>query len=96
MGSPAGPERRRWVLVPHPEFWEDLRYWAEHQPRTTKRVLDLLKEMERDPFTGKGKPEPLRYLGPDVWSRRITEEHRLVYSVGNGRVELLQCRYHYE
>lgn len=51
--------------------------------------------MLRDPFGGIGKPEPLRYLGAEVWSRRLTQEHRLVYVVGEGRVEFLQARYHY-
>jgi len=49
----------------------------------------------RDPFKGKGKPEPLKYLAPGVWSRRLTEEHRLVYLVRNGRIDFLQARYHY-
>ena len=49
----------------------------------------------RDPFKGKGKPEPLEYLAPGVWSRRLTEEHRLAYLVRNGRIDVLQARYHY-
>ena len=49
----------------------------------------------RNPFQGMGKPEPLKFLGPGVWSRRITQEHRLVYVVGRGRIDFVQCRYHY-
>ena len=64
-------------------------------PRVAARILRLVQETQRDPFRGTGKPEPLRFLGAGIWSRRITEEHRLVYKVDAGRVVLLQCRYHY-
>lgn len=79
----------------HPEFREDLRYWVANDRRTALRVLDLVEAILRDPFAGIGKPEPLKYLGSDVWSRRLTQEHRLVYLVKQARVEFLQCRYHY-
>jgi toxin YoeB len=62
----------------HPEFCEDLRYWVETERRMTLRVLALVEGMPRDPFRGLGKPEPLKYLGTGVWSRRLTQEHRLV------------------
>jgi toxin YoeB len=58
-------------------------------------VLDLVEAVLREPFTGPGKPEPLKYLLAGAWSRRITEEHRLVYLVQSGRVDFLQARYHY-
>jgi toxin YoeB len=77
------------LAVCHPEFLEDLRYWVE------KRLLELVEAVLRDPFDGIGKPEPLKYLGPDIWSRRITQEHRCVYLVKADRVEFLQGRYHY-
>jgi toxin YoeB len=80
----------------HPEFREDLRYWVETDRRTALRVLDLVEAVLRDPFSGIGKPEPLKYLGAGVWSRRITQEHRLVYVVSAERIDFLQARYHYE
>jgi toxin YoeB len=83
------------VAVFHPEFLEDLQYWVETDRRVAKRLLELVKATLRAPFDGIGKPEPLKYLGPDVWSRRITQEHRCVYLVKQDRVEFLQGRYHY-
>jgi len=88
------PDERRLAVV-HPEFLEDLRYWVETDRRTAKRLLDLVEAVLRNPFVGIGKPEPLRYLGSDVWSRRITQEHRCVYLVKADRIEFLQGRYHY-
>jgi toxin YoeB len=83
------------VAVFHPEFLEDLQYWVETDRRVAKRLLELVKAALRVPFDGIGKPELLKYLGPDVWSRRITQEHRCVYLVKQDRVEFLQGRYHY-
>jgi toxin YoeB len=77
------------------EFIEDLRYWVDTDRKTAKRVLNLVEAILRDPFTGIGKPEPLKYLAPGVWSRRISQEHRLVYLVRDGRIDFLQARYHY-
>lgn len=82
-------------LVLDADFLEDLTYWSGQEPRMVGRILKLLEEIRRQPFAGTGKPEPLRHLGPGVWSRRITQEHRLVYRVDAGKVWLLQCRYHY-
>ena len=79
----------------HPEFREDLRYWVETKRRTALRVLDLVEAIQRDPFRGLGKPEPLKYLGAGGWSRRLTQEHRIVYLVSADRVDFLQARYHY-
>lgn len=79
-----------------PEFREDLRYWVETDRRTALRIFNLIETIMRDPFQGIGKPEPLKYLGVGVWSRRITQEHRLVYVVGKERVDFVQARYHYE
>ena len=78
-----------------PQFREDLSYWVGHDRRTALRTLRLVEAVLRDPFCGEGKPELLKHLGPDVWSRRITEEHRLVYLVKADAVHFLQCRYHY-
>lgn len=81
--------------VCHPEFLEDLQHWVEQDRRTAKRLIQLMKAVMRSPFDGIGKPEPLRHLGSGVWSRRITQEHRLVYVVKDKTVEFLQGRYHY-
>lgn len=79
----------------HPEFLEDLQHWIETDRRTARRLLELMKAVLRDPFSGSGKPEPLKNLGSGVWSRRITQEHRCVYLVKADSVEFLQGRYHY-
>ena len=89
---PKKPER---LAVFHPEFRQDLRYWVETNRRVALRVLDLVEAVVRDPFQGIGKPEPLKYVLAGAWSRRITEEHRLVYAVTADRVDFLQARYHY-
>lgn len=87
--------RRERHAVFQPEFREDLRYWVRADRKVALRVLDLVEAVLRDPFQGIGKPEPLRHLGSGVWSRRLTEEHRLVYVVTDDRIDFLQCRYHY-
>lgn len=83
------------LAVFDPGFIEDLRFWVETDRRVAKRLLEIVEAVLRDPFDGIGKPEPLKYLGSDVWSRRITQEHRCVYLVKSGRVDFLQGRYHY-
>jgi toxin YoeB len=83
------------IAVFQPEFREDLRHWVQTDRRVALRVLELVEAVMRDPFQGIGKPEPLKYLTPDLWSRRITQEHRLVYLVRDERVDFLQGRYHY-
>ena len=83
------------LAIFQPEFREDLIYWVKTDRKTALRVLKLVEAVLRDPFSGLGKPEPLKYLGAGVWSRRITQEHRLVYLVGQDRVDFLQARYHY-
>jgi toxin YoeB len=83
------------VSVFQPEFREDLRYWVETNRKTAIKVLHLVEVIMRDPFEGIGKPEPLKYLGANVWSRRLTQEHRVVYLVGPDRIDFLQARYHY-
>ncbi|MGB5684975.1 MAG: Txe/YoeB family addiction module toxin [Candidatus Electrothrix sp.] len=77
------------------EFREDLRYWVETDRKTALRIFQLIEAIMRDPFQGIGKPEPLKFLGSGVWSRRITQEHRLVYVVGHERIDFVQARYHY-
>lgn len=63
--------------------------------KTALRAFDLIEAILRDPFTGLGKPEPLRYIAPGAWSRRLTQEHRIVYLVSESRIDFLQARYHY-
>ena len=93
---PGGrPARVRREIVFQPEFLEDLHCWVETDRKVALRVLDLVDAIVRDPFRGIGKPEPLKYLAPGVWSRRLTQEHRAVYLVREARIDLLQARYHY-
>ena len=88
------PPRKR-VAVFQKEFREDLRYWVETDRKVALRVLRLVEETLRDPFSGIGKPEHLKYLTPGMWSRRLTQEHRLVYLISDDRIDFLQTRYHY-
>jgi toxin YoeB len=83
------------VAVFHSEFREDLKHWVKADRAIALRVLELIEAVLRDPFQGSGKPEPLRYLLAGCWSRRITQEHRLVYRVSADRIDFLQARYHY-
>jgi toxin YoeB len=82
-------------MVVQAECLEDLRHWVDTHRKTALRVLDLIEATLRDPFDGIGKPEPLKHLGPDIWSRRITGVDRLVYRVHGDVVDFLQARYHY-
>jgi toxin YoeB len=83
------------LAVFQPEFIEDLRYWVETDRKLALRAFDLIEAILRDPYTGIGKPEPLKYLAPGAWSRRLTQEHRMVYLVRDERIDFLQARYHY-
>jgi len=78
-----------------PEFRQDLKYWVQTDRNMALRVLELIEAVLRDPFSGIGKPEPLKYVLAGCWSRRITQEHRLVYKVSARRIDFLQARYHY-
>ena len=78
-----------------PQALEDLRYWVEQDRRKATRVLRLIDESLRTPFTGSGKPEPLKHSLVGSWSRRIDREHRLVYRVEGDRLIVLACRFHY-
>jgi toxin YoeB len=83
------------LAVFQPEFIEDLRYWVETDRKLALRLLDMVEAILRDPYAGIGKPEPLKYLTPGAWSRRLTQEHRVVYLVRPERIDFLQGRYHY-
>jgi toxin YoeB len=87
--------RKNREAIFHPEFREDLRFWVETERRIALRAFDLIEAILREPFTGIGKPEPLKYLATGAWSRRLTQEHRIVYLVSETRIDFLQARYHY-
>jgi toxin YoeB len=78
------------------EFREDLAYWIKTDRKVALRALELVEAALADPFKGIGKPEPLKFALAGCWSRRITQEHRLVYRVTADRIDFLQARYHYE
>lgn len=75
--------------------WEDLNYWIGQDRKVTKRLLRLIAECRKTPFTGIGKPDSLRENYSGYWSRRITDEHRLVYKVEDDQLLIAQARYHY-
>ena len=77
------------------DAWEDYLYWQKFDKNILKRINILIKEIQREPFNGIGKPEPLKFDMAGCWSRRITEEHRLVYEIHGHKLIILQCRYHY-
>ncbi len=79
----------------HPEFREDLKYWVRTDRKLALRAFEIVEAIVRDPFTGIGKPEPLKHFMSGAWSRRLTQEHRIVYLVSDDRVDFLQARYHY-
>ena len=82
-------------LVFDRSFLEDLEYWVGNDRKTAMRILKLVEAIRRSPFDGLGKPEALRHLGPGIWSRRITGEHRLVYRVTDKQLLFAQARYRY-
>jgi toxin YoeB len=77
------------------DAWEDYLYWQKTDKNTLKRINELIKECLRTPFEGRGKPEALKANLSGYLSRRITDEHRLVYKVYDNRLHILQCRFHY-
>ena len=84
-----------YTCVVQKQFREDLEAWVKLDRKTALKVLSIVEEVLRDPFSGRGKPEPLKYLPGNVWSRRIPQEDRLVYRVYGQTVDFLQCKYHY-
>lgn len=84
--------RRGRIAAFQAQFLEDLRFWIATDRRVALRALDLVAAILRDPFTGVGKPEPLKYALPGAWSRRLTQEHRIVYVVQEDRIDFLQAR----
>lgn len=78
------------------KFKEDLAWWCQNDFKKASKILDLVTEVMKQPFTGIGKPEPLKYIDSDIWSRRISLEHRLIYRVSNTQIDFLSCRFHYD
>ena len=77
------------------QAWEDYLYWQQTDKKIMRRVNELIKDTMREPFSGLGKPEPLRFALSGFWSRRITDEHRMVYRVEGNSLLPVQLRYHY-
>ncbi len=75
--------------------WDDYQYWIKTDKKILKRVNTLIKDIQRSPFSGVGKPEPLKHGLAGYWSRRINDEHRIVYNVENDSIIIAQVRYHY-
>lgn len=92
----AGPSGRWWMPIKFSDHaWEDYLFWQANDRATLKRINALLKDIQRAPFEGIGKPEPLKHNLAGFWSRRIDEEHRLVYAIHDDTILVAQCRYHY-
>lgn len=79
-----------------PEAFEQFGQWAIEDKKIFKKILELIKDTQRNPFSGIGKPEALKYELQGYWSRRITDEHRLVYTIENDLIIIISCKYHYE
>jgi toxin YoeB len=75
--------------------WDDYLYWQKSDKQIVKKINQLIKDIKRDPFNGIGKPEPLKHELSGFWSRRITDEHRLVYEVSENSIGIVSCRFHY-
>lgn len=75
--------------------WDDYLYWQRNNPKMLKRINSLIKDIQRQPFEGVGKPEPLKHNFSGYWSRRITDEHRIIYKIENDSLMIAQLRYHY-
>jgi len=84
------------IIIFSKNSWEDYTSWLTEDKNMLKKINDLIKEIQRTPFEGKGKPEPLKYDLAGYWSRRIDREHRLVYQVSDEKIIIFSCRYHYD
>jgi toxin YoeB len=94
--SPSGESPKARQIEMEPRFLEDLGFWIGCDRKVALRIMGLVDAIMRDPVDGIGKPEPLKYLRANTWSRRITDEHRLVYVIENDRVLFKSARFHYE
>ncbi|HEJ9629353.1 MULTISPECIES: Txe/YoeB family addiction module toxin [Proteus] len=82
-------------LIFSEQSWSDYLYWQQIDKKIIKRINELIKDIKRTPFSGIGKPEPLKHNLAGFWSRRITDEHRLIYRITDSAIEIASCRYHY-
>jgi toxin YoeB len=78
-----------------PDVWEDFLFWLASERKTARRIVRLIAEVQRDPFSGIGKPQPLKGELSGYWSRRIDDQHRLVYRADDKEIRVLKARYHY-
>lgn len=78
------------------DAWDEYLYWQTQDKKTLKKINSLLKDIQREPFSGEGKPEPLKFCDGAVWSRRINEADRLVYEINGNNILILQCKGHYD
>jgi len=83
------------TLVFADEAWDDYLYWQKHDRKMVERINQLIQATQREPFCGIGKPEPLKHALAGFWSRRITDEHRMVYRVEGDQLQIAQLRFHY-
>jgi toxin YoeB len=83
-------------IVFHPQAWDDYLYWQKADKQIVKRINALIRDIQRDPFDGIGKPEPLKFNFAGYWSRRIDDEHRIVYKVLDDEIIIAQARGHYD
>lgn len=82
-------------VIIHPNALEHLSYWVQNDLKMVKRIIELLDDIQKTPFSGIGKPEPLKHELKGYWSRRINDEHRLVYKISDQEIIVIACRYHY-
>ncbi|MFA9238568.1 MAG: Txe/YoeB family addiction module toxin [Candidatus Paceibacteria bacterium] len=82
-------------LIFSDKAWEEYMYWQNTDKQILKKINQLIKDIKREPFEGIGKPEPLKYELSGFWSRRISDEHRLVYEVSESYIAIVSCRFHY-
>ena len=78
------------------QFKEDLGWWFKQDKKKAVKILDMVTAVMQDPFQGIGKPEPLKYMDGNIWSRRIDLEHRFIYKVNQSQIDFLACRFHYQ
>jgi len=83
-------------LIWSEKSWNDYLYWQKNDKQILKKINELIKAIKREPFSGIGKPEPLKHQLAGFWSRRINNEHRFVYQVEGDNLYIISCRYHYE
>ena len=78
------------------QAFEDVKFWSSTNPKILKKVVEIISEIQKKPFEGIGKPEPLKHNLKGFWSRRLSDEHRIIYKVDNETVYIASCRYHYD